>query len=91
MGGRGDGKWFVLAMLHDAPLTRLSLQGHLRKLLTIQSDLSSIVRQVEGNEGKVFWTCSYNITMKFGGPELTIFASWKEGVSAHRVLFSFNK
>lgn len=61
--------------------------GQLRKLLCIKSDLSKIVKENQGKEGKSYWTCSYDIVMKFGGPELSIFAAWKEGV---RVLVIFS-
>lgn len=56
--------------------------GKLRRLLSIESDLSNIVRRGEGRDGKVYWTCKYDLVMKFGGPELLMYASWEENVSA---------
>ena len=83
---RGSTKLYIMVSLCKFAIAFTRLEpvypGKLRRLLSIESDLSNIVRKGEGRDGKVYWTCKYDLVMKFGGPELLMYASWEENVSA---------
>ena len=69
-------------MYIDVQHPLIYISGTLRKLLTIKADLTNIAEVHKSSEpGKQYWSTAYAIKMKFGGPELAIYAAWYEGVS----------
>lgn len=87
MGGRSGQESVLEIYLACFPFEansvhRISMKGLFKSIFRVRADTSAIVEEKSGPNGGVFYRCTYELVLWFGGPEVKAQFAWKENVSS---------